>query len=1022
MSAPQLHLTPEEATALSLYLDRDPDLPPSLVSVARKLKSSLAPSPNAFNLNTGSFTGLATPTTSIAQESPDKQSMHNGDHHTPAFDSIADLLSWTPLSSPTALFHGRTRQPLTDRFLPENSPLFPQSTQHSLRSSLCSLSPWMPTFGRPLFSPPASSSARLFRRTSNSRSLSPWMRNGENSFSGRGSMLSGLREERRGRSPTRRFLGSNSSPISPSMGIYPGTIFTSAALDYQGQDYHTGSTHVSGVEPGRGRGIPPAEDNQVQGSPRAAHANRQRRRRRGGRRPSCPRGGVQRAANGAAWEVSRRYGASNVDGMDNEAGEEDLQEENFFPGNYALQPPQDVNVTQPEPENPALPPLASHFISTISTTSRDIVAAPTSSTVQAVLDSLQRNTLLHSPETAMDKDSLATLAGRCALADQATQAADLVYMLSCIALRAKVISISWQTSTPKTTILKRIKWAPKHWKTLERYVSDGGKYTLFAGAGSIFFLVIIAAAGLQGKIRKLTHDVVMRLQHLIRCPDPNIPLGKAMMNDIIPAIAALRKNNRITFISLFNNNLLLSHGTPPDIEASDFTKSDEFFDSLTFNAIIKKRAYLTWKSCFKTLPPSLNPHDVSSMQACLYSTTFFAGDSEDRSSLPQPQPQQAVISQVDLDMQELDTPNFASERNSVHIINTSFDHEHEFNKKLGFPPKNKKKRHRYTQKERGYVEHATKCTSLEDFQEKIVSQLSSGSKSNRREYIKLLHKILEGQQVRVNDKNGDVMFIVIPDMPDDIRNPLLNDLELAHPDVLQAIDSKAGGEKAKFQHIHYQYWNRYHVNGNGAPSDVDPAALKRAGAKRFNTAQITPRTSMELQENCHAYEQLQISLEGLFQWLRITLEKLLPKEYEILSQYCDILPADGIAPAYPFGGWVINLNVSTLIHRDYQDLKLCLVVVASDCEGGDLCFEKPGVSLELRNGDAVIFASSKLSHFNTHFKGKRASLVFHSDVSAKAWVENRNGWDHTLFMNVYDDGAFRTGQIEFAPEDEVDLD
>ena len=55
-----------------------------------------------------------------------------------------------------------------------------------------------------------------------------------------------------------------------------------------------------------------------------------------------------------------------------------------------------------------------------------------------------------------------------------------------------------------------------------------------------------------------------------------------MINDIIPAIAALRKNNRITFLSLFNNNLLLSRGIQPDLEAADLTKSDEFFDSLTF--------------------------------------------------------------------------------------------------------------------------------------------------------------------------------------------------------------------------------------------------------------------------------------------------------------------------------------------------------------------------------------------------------------------------------------------------------
>ena len=119
---------------------------------------------------------------------------------------------------------------------------------------------------------------------------------------------------------------------------------------------------------------------------------------------------------------------------------------------------------------------------------------------------------------------------------------------------------------------------------------------------------------------------------------------------------------------------------------------------------------------------------------------------------------------------------------------------------------------------------------------------------------------------------------------------------------------------------------------------------------------------------------------------------------------------------------MVNLNVSTLIHRDYQDLKLCLIVVASNCEGGDLCLEKPGVSLQLQNGDVIIFSSSKLSHFNTHFKGIRASLVFHSDVSAKAWVEKRNGWKHTLCMNVWEDKIFKTGDVDFAPRDEDDDD
>jgi len=62
----------------------------------------------------------------------------------------------------------------------------------------------------------------------------------------------------------------------------------------------------------------------------------------------------------------------------------------------------------------------------------------------------------------------------------------------------------------------------------------------------------------------------------------DIPLGKAVIKDIIPAIAKLRMDNRITFNSLFTTRLLFSHGILPDLDASDLMRSDAFFDSLTF--------------------------------------------------------------------------------------------------------------------------------------------------------------------------------------------------------------------------------------------------------------------------------------------------------------------------------------------------------------------------------------------------------------------------------------------------------
>ena len=70
-------------------------------------------------------------------------------------------------------------------------------------------------------------------------------------------------------------------------------------------------------------------------------------------------------------------------------------------------------------------------------------------------------------------------------------------------------------------------------------------------------------------------------------------------------------------------------------------------------------------------------------------------------------------------MQVLDTPNFSGGGSGLRVINTAYDYSHTFNKTLGFPPKNKRKRYRYTQKERKDVEHASRCVSLEDFENQV---------------------------------------------------------------------------------------------------------------------------------------------------------------------------------------------------------------------------------------------------------------------------------------------------------------
>ena len=104
------------------------------------------------------------------------------------------------------------------------------------------------------------------------------------------------------------------------------------------------------------------------------------------------------------------------------------------------------------------------------------------------------------------------------------------------------------------------------------------------------------------------------------------------------------------------------------------------------------------------------------MQVSLYNTSIFEGNPV---IPPHPPSIQEPLSHVDLDMQALDAPDFSCHGSPLFVINTAFDHEHNFNKELGFTPTNKKNRYRYTQSERSLVGIGTKCVSLDDFQKKV---------------------------------------------------------------------------------------------------------------------------------------------------------------------------------------------------------------------------------------------------------------------------------------------------------------
>jgi hypothetical protein len=128
----------------------------------------------------------------------------------------------------------------------------------------------------------------------------------------------------------------------------------------------------------------------------------------------------------------------------------------------------------------------------------------------------------------------------------------------------------------------------------------------------------------------------------------------------------------------------------------------------------------------------------------------------------------------------------------------------------------------------------------------------------------------------------------------------------------------------------------------------------------------------------------------------VQMQRRFRNEFDELSIYCDALPMKAACPSYPFGGFVLNLRVSTSAHRDHGDKKLCVVIPFGQFQGGQLCLYEIGLKFDLRLGDVLIFPSCDLTHFNMHFSGKRGTLVLHSDRQGDEWVSDRRGWSEYI--------------------------
>ncbi|EPS96417.1 hypothetical protein FOMPIDRAFT_1130348, partial [Fomitopsis schrenkii] len=200
-----------------------------------------------------------------------------------------------------------------------------------------------------------------------------------------------------------------------------------------------------------------------------------------------------------------------------------------------------------------------------------------------------------------------------------------------------------------------------------------------------------------------------------------------------------------------------------------------------------------------------------------------------------------------------------------------------------------------------------------------------------------------------------------------------------------------------FETLHFSWYNRHCTTGHSAPTDVQPLMMNRAGLSRTNHAQLIPYTSKDVADYSTIYEKIKAVLDDVFAWIDKQVAHMLPSEYEHLSATASLLPDNCASAVRPFVGLVINLNVSTLAHRDAKDDSICLVLAIGDFDGGELCLYEPGLLVPLRHGDFVVFPSCSVTHFNLCYTGQPASIVLHTDREMVKWrAEDRNGWKNNM--------------------------
>ncbi|TFK59736.1 hypothetical protein BDN72DRAFT_905580 [Pluteus cervinus] len=677
-------------------------------------------------------------------------------------------------------------------------------------------------------------------------------------------------------------------------------------------------------------------------------------------------------------EYAQSDGERDMEEMRNEQGHEELDEEETKEPLWGPEWDEDYGedgdvLPATVPEKQVLSSISKGILIKVAELSRLLLSPNELENIEVISAKTGFNMMFGVSERAKTGSlhMLAVLANACFNLEMSEAAIRFRYMISIILFRLSVHNAVLQHGVSRNKILENLSIIPGvkvSLTKLNRYSAEGGKFCLLTGAGSIYVIALIAAVSNKSELMAFTGDEVARVATLLRCPYPDYPEGDLIVKFIIPAIAYLRQ--QYTFVLPTNLtlpvswHLNLSNGFDyGQVDCQDLAKTDRLMDSLSYDCFVKGRDDTTWASC------------LTAVSSLAFSSPIIP----------------PVI------------PFNSTPEEGPYIIQCQFDINAEANRKVKFnrgsDNKSMAERLQFTEQERQKASKYKSSPILPKFAKMYQNFLSDGYAPEGDDTYWYFHRrFWEKRGLLVEGKNNEFLFYMTSGLSKDVKSGLCSAIRTVFMQDFKWLDSSLRPEDP-FKSLHMSFYNRYSKQRPpNADSNEDPSTLTDN-----NTATFIPRASQELKNNAARYCLLQQLLAPVFGFVDRMVYNLLPNVHKKLKKFTSNLPGNEISPASPFSAFVLNLNASTQIHRDWNDSEICVVLAITDptCTGGELVLVEPRAVIPLQHGDIIMFRSSEISHFNLHFKGYRASLVLHSDRHSLSWVDKRNGWVyHDLFTTL----------------------